>query len=423
MINRMMDYLKKYKLVASIIVGIGVLLIPICVFAEEIQVDPDAPFYYNPSNGYFGIDNASPFAKLTLRLVPTAKPKYSSMWDYGGNGAFLIDGSNSNLNEGVMALGTIFSGVTGIPTGIAFHRYGSTWGTDIRFYAHPDDTSTYDGFNEVMRMQGNGKVGIGNVNPQYTLDVSGDMKVSSGLNVNGNLGVGSTSPAAKLTVKLVSSGKPKYSSIADYGGNGTLLIDASGSNINEGVMALGTIFSGGTGIPTGIAFHRYGNTWGTDIRFYTHSDDAVTVASFNEVMRIKGNGKVGIGLTDPQYTLTVSGNVAARNFITSQAVWADYVFGKSYALMSLDKLESYIQEHKHLPDVPSETEVLKNGVNISDMQKTLLQKVEELTLYVIKQGKEINSLKKDNVELNKKNEKFESNIGALQQEINELKKK
>lgn len=71
------------------------------------------------------------------------------------------------------------------------------------------------------------------------------------------------------------------------------------------------------------------------------------------------------------------------------AAWPDYVFGKKYQLRSLPELETYITENQHLPNIPSASEIKDGGLSIGDMQKRLMEKVEELTLYIIKQDKQI----------------------------------
>ncbi len=88
-----------------------------------------------------------------------------------------------------------------------------------------------------------------------------------------------------------------------------------------------------------------------------------------------------------------NGLLHARRIKVDTDTWADFVFEKNYKLMPLNELQSYINENKHLPNVPSENEVVENGVDLVEMNKILLQKVEELTLYLLQQQKEIDKLK------------------------------
>lgn len=97
------------------------------------------------------------------------------------------------------------------------------------------------------------------------------------------------------------------------------------------------------------------------------------------------------------YNLYVSKGILTEKVkvaLTSSANWSDFVFNDDYNLKSLSSVESYIKDNKHLPDVPSATEVAKDGIDVATMDAKLLQKIEELTLYMIQQQKEIESLKK-----------------------------
>jgi len=72
--------------------------------------------------------------------------------------------------------------------------------------------------------------------------------------------------------------------------------------------------------------------------------------------------------------------------VKSQSNWSDFVFKKDYELPSLEEVSSFIREKGHLPDVPSAESVEKNGIHLGNMDATLLQKIEELTLYAIEQN-------------------------------------
>jgi hypothetical protein len=103
-----------------------------------------------------------------------------------------------------------------------------------------------------------------------------------------------------------------------------------------------------------------------------------------------GNGKVGIGTTTPDEALTVKGKIHTNEVIIDMKdPIADYVFHPTYKLMPLPDVEQYVKTNSHLPEIPSASEVAKNGMSMGEMQNKLLQKVEELTLYVIEQQKKI----------------------------------
>lgn len=100
-------------------------------------------------------------------------------------------------------------------------------------------------------------------------------------------------------------------------------------------------------------------------------------------------GNVGIGTPNPTYKLDVKGTIHACEVVVDVANGCDFVFDGKYKLMDLKTLESYIKEHKHLPEIASEKEMIETGVNMKELQMKFLQKIEELTLYSIDQQKKI----------------------------------
>ncbi len=108
--------------------------------------------------------------------------------------------------------------------------------------------------------------------------------------------------------------------------------------------------------------------------------------SGEHVYRLTGN--VGIGVEVPDQKLVVDGTVKAEGY-RLRMIPADYVFEEGYDLLSLDEVESYIRKHGHLPGVASGAEMKANGIGISRMQTTLLEKIEELSLYIIAQHEQL----------------------------------
>lgn len=109
---------------------------------------------------------------------------------------------------------------------------------------------------------------------------------------------------------------------------------------------------------------------------------------FSESVLIAGMAKVGTGFECSQ-----AGQVKAKSIKVTLDGWSDFVFDEDYRLPSLYELEKYVATNRHLPDIPSAKEVEENGVDLGEMNAKLLQKVEELTLYVIDLQKQINELK------------------------------
>lgn len=218
----------------------------------------------------------------------------------------------------------------------------------------------------------------------------------------GNVGVGTTAPVNKLTIDNGAT-RDGLTMLSD--GSNVVYSDINFRVKNLSAFPAGNVhnwvishrkdgyFSGG---PTLSSLEFYGSRPGggyvAPLIFEANGD--VILASPYAVSR---SGNVGIGLLNPQYKLTVAGTVGARKMKVTQETWADFVFRPEYQLPSLQELDAYIKVHKRLPDMPSESEVLADGLDIGEMNRKLLQKVEELTLYVIEQDKRIKVLESRSV--------------------------
>lgn len=137
------------------------------------------------------------------------------------------------------------------------------------------------------------------------------------------------------------------------------------------------------------------------IQFFTDGTYSPTGLEI-PAMYIKPDGSVGIGTIPPNsnYKLSVNGKLRAKE-IRVESTWPDFVFNSDYKLLSLSEVESFIKEKGHLPEIPSEQEVTENGVELGDMTSKLLQKIEELTLHMIEQNKRIEKLEEENNQLKK----------------------
>jgi hypothetical protein len=126
---------------------------------------------------------------------------------------------------------------------------------------------------------------------------------------------------------------------------------------------------------------------------------------------------VGIGTTDTKgYMFGVNGKMIANSVtVKLYGNWADYVFRKDYRLPHLSTIKTYIDQNHHLPEIPSEKDIAESGINLGEMNKLLLKKVEELTLYVIEQNKNYEDLRKQN-------QRLTESLKSQQKEVNKLKK-
>lgn len=133
-----------------------------------------------------------------------------------------------------------------------------------------------------------------------------------------------------------------------------------------------------------------------NIKKYDPTGMRIATSDFTQTIVTATNrvGDFGIGTLAPKSKLDVRGKIIADEVEVKVNKGADFVFSSDYNLKSLSEVETFIKENNHLPDIPSEKEMQENGLNLNNMQIKLLQKIEELTLYVIEQDKKINSLEK-----------------------------
>lgn len=152
-----------------------------------------------------------------------------------------------------------------------------------------------------------------------------------------------------------------------------------------------------------------GSNTGSDFNVIGRDDAGTSLGTYLFIKRSSGN--VGIGLTNPQNKLDVNGRIHSKSVMIDLNGWSDYVFKATYQLPSLTKVKAFIDQNQRLPEVPSEQEMIKNGLDVSEMNKLLMKKVEELTLYAIE-----NERKDREREVAK-----DKMLASLQEQINLLK--
>ncbi|WP_286863365.1 MULTISPECIES: hypothetical protein [Sphingobacterium] len=133
---------------------------------------------------------------------------------------------------------------------------------------------------------------------------------------------------------------------------------------------------------------------GTKGIYYRTGTQAAGWTGWRKVLSENIAGNVGVGTDVPKEKLSVNGKIRAHEIKVETANWPDYVFNSEYRLPSLSETETFIRKNGHLPDVPKAAEVENDGIQLGEMNKILLKKIEELTLHVIQQEKRINELQR-----------------------------
>jgi hypothetical protein len=228
--------------------------------------------------------------------------------------------------------------------------------------------------NNIMALTKNGHLGIGTLDPKEVLSVNGNIQISNSIVPMGIMteNTGTSSPIINLSLNFREINKN-----INYSG-GAIRID----NRPEAPM-----------------FQWISRLAGTN-------EDHV-------VMALTKNGYLGIGTLDPKESLSVNGNIRSKQVKVETDNWPDYVFKKDYPLPSLNSVKIFIGKHQHLPEVPSEQEIVKNGLNLGEINKIILKKIEELTLYLIEKDQKEIDQEKTIANQNARIKKIEQQLNAL----------
>ena len=220
-------------------------------------------------------------------------------------------------------------------------------------------------------------VAIGHTSPTRNLDVRGDIKASSHIWAGNSFSVGTdmstfskfnlvnTNRTAAIQVNTVGNTKPYQRLLFfEYDNPDTKIIEVMNTATGRSPIVLRA--DGQMDLDNGVTntFH-----FGTNGMF-----------SIN-------NG------TQKTFVVEASGLTRARKIKVDADVWADYVFEPDYQLMPLSDVESFLKEHRHLPSIPSEKVMKEEGIDLAEMNVKMMEKIEELTLYLIEQNKELEKVK------------------------------
>jgi len=314
-----------------------------------------------------------------------------------------------------------------------FYFYnGSSWvqlstGSATNYWA-------INGSNQIYNTNAGGRIGVNTNNPGARLEVFGDVLISGGgpfkiqddgtnqsqfrfqkndgtpthqithlggtspvlmiqkvpastldwvMDANGRVGMGTAAPETKLHI----NGGSTPGEVLRLDGTNTQMLLAE-NNVTKGFF----------------------NLTGDDVKIGTlaSNDNGRFIIRLNggDRMFIHPDGRLSVGTATPAtgYMLSVNGKIISEEVRVELDVnWPDYVFKPGYKLPSLKQVENFIQKNHHLQGIPSAQQVKKEGIELGDMNKRLLEKVEELTLYLIQQSKEIDVLKNKVAVLEKNN--------------------
>jgi Repeat of unknown function (DUF5907) len=346
-------------------------------------------------NGNVGIGNNNPSVKLEVNgeIVANGRATFNGT-GFTTSSAYAFNSPKNTIAASFGSGSTLGMLPNEYATAVRFNGADIAWG-DLGYYPGGGGNGSQGNFRfslagSAVNTTPSGKLGVGELYSE------------------GSIGIGTTTPLSNLHINKDING-----------GTGILITNTNAGNSTAshvtvgGVLALDqtmSMYYGGTnnavlGALTANLTANGGTTGGMNInvvpnaplRFLTNNTQRMIVGA---------NGNVGIGTTavPVDYKLAVAGNIIAEKIKVKlqSAGWPDYVFDKKYPLLPLPELEKFITKNKHLPQVPTAEDVKKNGIDLGDNQKILLQKVEELTLYMIELNKKVETLAKENEVLKQK---------------------
>lgn len=248
------------------------------------------------------------------------------------------------------------------------------------------------GYNSLFIYPYSTKIAIGTYSPRGRLDLG-----RGGLNNNLRIG------------DYLDIGETDYWNVVYFGINAVL----NSSSISGAYNRFKPTYALGQGLVMAQSGGGQGNLDIYGINWAGNATERNYPQDFNHIIRFNYNGKVGIGTTVPTHELTVNGTIKAEEIIVGE-VGADFVFEEDYKLITLEELEQFIKTKKRLPEIPPASEIQESGAKLGELQNKLLQKIEELTLYLIEVKKSIRQQKEQIDLLSEENRNLKNRISVLE---------
>ncbi len=358
-----------------------------------------AAMSFSPTTGYVGLGTTAPSENLSI----------------AGGGSV----GNLSINPGPLYSGYKFT-LTTQAADEGFHMtMGGTKVISTYGYNDADEVGFGNlGHTNLLYLNSGGKVGVGTTTPSGKLEVDD----SNGTGVIAYFGANSITNAKGIYLArpIVNTNPVNIQGTQAAVGVANLSMQAEGGNLGVGITTPNSkldIYSSSIGAALRVGAPATGTSNDASIDLYTNNANntpayarlalGVTTASvgsetgylgfstinsgsLTEKMRIAADGNIGIGTTDTKgYKLAVNGTIRSKEVKVEASDWPDYVFKSTYKLLTLNEVKTYIDKHQHLPEMPSEKEVKKNGIALGEMVKLQTKKIEELTLYLIDKDKQI----------------------------------
>lgn len=403
----------------------------------KIKTNNQVRMYFK-TNGDIGVGTITPSSKFHVNGVITATGGTSNDWNsaysWGNhalagylttetdpqvgsittgyiprwNGSALVTGNlyssgtflGLNATSAIGAAQFVVADTNGSYGGISVNSIAASGGLPFYGYAVNGVTSCWTYFK-----QSNSDFAIYNSGERMAVENDGDVRIGQPATTSSRLEVLGNSTITSPTLKVATN----YTGTSDVRG-----IDATSiSNPGYGIGVYGTGgYMGLRGVGdastyTGFAYGVYGSasgTAGTRVGVYgAASGGTENWGGYFNTKSYMTELRVGSTTGATGYLLSVAGKIMCTELrVQNTSAWPDYVFADDYNLKSIDELEQHIKTEKHLPGVPSACEVEENGIAVGEMQKVMMEKIEELTLYIIE-------LKKENEKLNNRVQSLERN--------------